>query len=440
MILLVREQHGRCSFLFVWRAVLLPAFTIVFTVFTSNSLALEVDTQSREASRQFYLQNFQTNEIDMDWSGDHLGCDAGATSGDYRDTIEHQINFFRAMAGVPAEITLDDEFNAKAQEAALVMSKNIRISHTPPTSWSCYTDDAAEGAGSSNLLLGTHGPNAISRYMFDPGEENYFVGHRRWILHPQTERMGTGDVPRDGLLPAANSLWVFDENVWNPRPETRDPFIAWPPAGFVPSPVVYPRWSFGFPDADFSSAEVTATLGDRELPLHVEPVLDGFSDPTIVWELDDRLGGFMPMEDDLAVTISISDVRVGGVNRDFEYDVTIFDPNVATIVDPEIDFVLDLPDAPECQGSDFNEDGVLSFDDFLLLARSFGSAEPQDGDTNCDGSVNFDDFLLFVDDFQAANRDDVSQAVPESSSTRFLLCVCFGIIGHMRRSQSRPRD
>ena len=40
------------------------------------------------------------------------------------------------------------------------------------------------------------------------------------ILYPQTQFMGTGDIPsRDGY-PASNALWVFDNNMWQPRPDT----------------------------------------------------------------------------------------------------------------------------------------------------------------------------------------------------------------------------
>ena len=108
----------------------------------------------------------------MDWSGDHRSCDPGEVSSEYQDSVEQQINFFRAMAGVPADVELIEEYNAKAQEAALLMSKNVRLSHFPPEGWSCYTEVAAEAAGSSNLLLGTHGAHAISRYMLDPGADN----------------------------------------------------------------------------------------------------------------------------------------------------------------------------------------------------------------------------------------------------------------------------
>ena len=73
-----------------------------------------------------------------------------------------------------------------------------RLSHEPDSSWACYSSTGRSYAG-SNLGLGTRvgGIAGIDGYMQDPGEPNAEVGHRRWILYPQTLEMGTGNVRRD---------------------------------------------------------------------------------------------------------------------------------------------------------------------------------------------------------------------------------------------------
>ena len=172
-----------------------------------------------------------------------------------------EFNYFRAMAGVPADITFSDESNRLAQAAAFMMSANHQIiSHTPPTNWICYSSDGAAGAGSSNLYLGVYAWNAITGYMKDPGGGNYFIGHRRWILYPQTQIMGTGDIPPVSNFSSSNALRVFDNHMWEQRPPTREEFVAWPPPGFVPYQVVFPRWSFSFAQADFSQAWVSMRI------------------------------------------------------------------------------------------------------------------------------------------------------------------------------------
>ena len=96
-------------------------------------------------------------------------------------------------------------------------------------------------------------------YMIDPYSNNTAAGHRRWILYPQTQTMGTGDVPQSGDFLPANSTWVFDSKYGTARPAVRDSFVAWPTKGYVPYTVIPARWSFGYPNANFSNASVSVT-------------------------------------------------------------------------------------------------------------------------------------------------------------------------------------
>lgn len=152
--------------------------------------------------------------------------------------------------------------------------------------------------------------------------------------------MGTGDIPdRDGR--AAQALWVFDATSWGPRPVTREEYVAWPPPGFVPYQVVYPRWSFSYPRADFASATVIMTQGDAGVPLILEPVQDGPGDNTLAW-IPSGMQNADPWpkpSSDTTYTVTISDVIISGIPRSFIYDVTVFDP--ATIP-PNPDPALEL--------------------------------------------------------------------------------------------------
>lgn len=72
-----------------------------------------------------------------------------------------------------------------------------RLSHEPDSNWAGYSSTGRGFAG-SNLGLGhtVGGLGGIDGFMQDPGEQNTEVGHRRWILYPQTRQMGTGNVRR----------------------------------------------------------------------------------------------------------------------------------------------------------------------------------------------------------------------------------------------------
>ncbi len=143
---------------------------------------LTVDTAYKYASILFYERfGGDLTGTPMAWTGDHDSCNAGTTSQQFRDNIFQRINFYRAYAGVPAIVEEVTDYTAKAQEAALMMSRNNALSHTPPVSWECYTADGYEAAGKSDLYLGVSGINAINGYIRDPGANNMQVGHRNWI-------------------------------------------------------------------------------------------------------------------------------------------------------------------------------------------------------------------------------------------------------------------
>lgn len=292
---------------------------------------LSVNPQNREASRQFYLTVYLgSGSQAINWTGNRATCNAGDTALDFKEAVAQRINYFRAMAGVPAGIVLATTYNQKDQKTALMMSVNGALNHNPPPSWTCYTAEGAEGAQNSNLALGAYGWDAISLYIKDPGASNSAVGHRRWLLYPQTQEMGTGDIPETGGW-AANAVWVFDAHIWDPRPSTREEFVAWPPPGYVPYQVVYPRWSFAYPEADFSQATVTMTENQQPITVTLAPIVTGYGENTLVWipkGLADNASWPQPSAD-TRYRVNITNVRIGGNYRNFSYEVIVFDPATA---------------------------------------------------------------------------------------------------------------
>jgi uncharacterized protein YkwD len=305
----------------------LPPTNYVFLPILNRSPKLVpwIDPSDRQESLDYFNQIYRASEgVAIEWTGNHASCDAGETATTFREAIKLRINYFRAMAGVPGNVQLSNEYNSKAQQSALMMSVNGQLSHSPPTSWLCYTDEGAEAAGSSNLYLGIYGSTAITGFIKDSGGGNYAVGHRRWILYPQTEWMGTGDIPSMGSYWSSNALWVFDDNIWGPRPQTREEYVAWPPPGYIPYQVVFPRWSFAIDDADFSGAKVEMSSGGQGIPVAVQPVVIGYGENTLVWEPDLSFGE--PPPTDTGFSVIVSGVKIGGVPHDFAYQVILFDP------------------------------------------------------------------------------------------------------------------
>jgi hypothetical protein len=312
--------------------------------------SLAVNPASREEARNFINLIYQASEgVAMGWTGNIVTGEPGTTTQPFRDAVALRINFFRAMAGVPADITLSDEYSRKDQQAALMMSANNFLSHAPPTNWVFYTAEGAEAAGKSNLALGSAGADAITGYIRDQSDNNSKVGHRRWLLYPQTKIMGSGDVPGGPVLFAANATWVVDSNYGHARPDTREEFVSWPPPGFVPYPITFARWSFSYPGADFQSALVSMTNNSVNVDLRKEDVGDGYGENTVVWVpafLDSNAMTPHPRPaTDTVYHVTVQNVLIGGNQRTFNYDVTVFDPAV-----PGADYKPPLVSGPDIAG------------------------------------------------------------------------------------------
>lgn len=278
---------------------------------------------TREASQQLWDQLYQaTNDGAIGWTGGSIRtCTPGSTSLQFQQGVLNRINYFRAMAGVGDDITFDSTYNTKAQAAALMMSANQALSHSPPADWDCFSSDGHEGAGHSNLYLRVLGAAAVTGYMLDPGASNAPVGHRRWVLFPQTQQMGTGDIPASNSRWGSNALWVVDSHIWDPRPATREEYVAWPPPGYVPDELVFPRWSFSYPGANFAHATVTMTKNGSPATLVQHRPHDGYGENTLVWEPRGT-----PHPNDV-YQVSVSQVLIDGNPRTFSYQVTAFSPD-----------------------------------------------------------------------------------------------------------------
>jgi uncharacterized protein YkwD len=299
-----------------------------------NTAGFEIDTSQREQSRNAYNSLFSASmSVASEWDGNVSSCDPGSTSNAYKQAVLTRINYFRAMAGVPATISLNAAFNNKAQQAALMMAGQNDLSHHPDTSWSCYTTGGAEAASLSNLSLGNSGYDAVFSQMRDDGSNNAPVGHRRWLLYPQTQEMGTGDIPTNNTSNSANDVWVIDSHYNDARPVTRESFVSWPPAGYTPASLAFNRWSFSWPDADFSSATVQMTRldnGQSETLVIEYPISGsgaGAGEPTIVW----APGNIDPstITNDTSWEITINNFVVDNQSLTQNYQVTLFDPTKA---------------------------------------------------------------------------------------------------------------
>ncbi len=303
----------------------------------SRSDMVGIDTWDRSAVHDAYTTEFGRTEPDWDYTGDVDGCIAGTTGQPFRDSVFQRLNWYRQMAGL-GTVQEDPASSAGAQHTALMMLAEGRLSHEPGSGWACYNDTGRRYA-EANLGIGTAGLAGIDGYMQDPGGQNTEVGHRRWILYPQTMEMGTGNARRGR---EANALWPRDDNTFASRPRVREPrgFVAWPPSGHVPPETVWGRWSLSLGGADFSGASVTMSDGDGPVATEVihrsaapRPNSRSAPEQAIVWAVAGDTNSDLlraPSGPDHCYTVNITGVRIAGAApQPYEYTTCVLgEPSV----------------------------------------------------------------------------------------------------------------
>ena len=293
-----------------------------------------VNPYSREQVRSFYNAVYRSSDgIPMQTTADVSNCIPGTNSTAYKEAVLRRINWFRAMAGLPASVTFNSTFCAKDQESAVIMSANNALSHNPPNYWLCYTGNGDNASSNSNIAIGNSGADAITAYIWDFGANNFKVGHRRWLLYPQTQVMGTGDVPAANGYNSANATWVFDGNYGGPRPATRTPYVAWPPAGYLPYQLAYPQWSFALTNANLSAASVTMKSNGVTVAVSLQQYGTNIGENTIVWvpmglDFTSSSTVFPFGGTDTVYTITVTNIQYSSITTGFTYTVTLFDPAV----------------------------------------------------------------------------------------------------------------
>jgi len=302
---------------------MLKLFVTSLIVFISFQKGISQIDNRAEALNDYYENyipsSFKSNELG--WTGNVDNCVAGTISTIVQNKLLQRINYFRRMIGVEDQIIFDPLLNNKCQQAALIMEANDDLSHNPPSTWLCYNQVGYEAAGKSNLGLSSIDfYNPIDGYIEDPGESNYFVGHRRFIFHSKAKIFGVGQTTN------TNALWVHQLSS-NPVNSIYNKFIAYPPAGYIPNSLVFDRWSFGIPDANFSGASVT--VNNTPVPIH--SIEEGYADNTIVWEPSaiNRSNS-----EDVFYNVQIRDVVLAdGSSKNYDYTIIIFDPIIVGDVD-----------------------------------------------------------------------------------------------------------
>ncbi|MCP5535152.1 MAG: hypothetical protein H7A51_02835 [Akkermansiaceae bacterium] len=343
-------------------SVLLAALTSYAHAWTpgagneSDTSGFTVNTQSRNDVISFWNCVYQKSEEYLGRSNDITGvststCNPGTTSTALRNDILRRLNYYRAMAGLPSDISFtttstvylggDTPAAAKppasttklaaAQAAALMRLANASTTenpHNPPTSWTCDDSVARNGAYWSNLARNLYGPGAVDSYISEDiggisNNPNDNIGHRRTLFRLDLQEIASGDTKEGSST--ANALYVFG-NFISPTPA--GVFTSWPNAGYIPYQITPDRWSLTHPDADFSSATITMKDGDNNT-VSVTPIGyagTGLPVSSCVW-IPDTSQIPSSATDDATFTVTISGITGPGVASSYTFTTTVIDPD-----------------------------------------------------------------------------------------------------------------
>lgn len=339
---------------------------------------------------------------------------AGKLKNQYLEEALNCVNFMRYLVGLPADITLNEEYNNYAQHGAVILASLKGLTHFPEKPADMPEDFyelAYIGTSRANIAFGYPSiMDSIIGYMHDSiGESNInTVGHRRWILNPGMQQIGFGQC---GIF---HSTYTFDISR---RPAIHFDFISWPARNYMP---------LEFFDEDTPwSVNLGGDYGLSSLD-DIEVTLTRRSDNK-VWVFNnsrdntEKYGLFNVNDENYGMRkcIIFRPKDVGGYNKNDVFDVSIkgikeyiepeiIDGKLYTSIPAEINYTVEffsLLDAIDEKEEDYiygdlNDDGEINSMDLAVMSRHILEikeiSDIKAADLNGDGRIDTVDYQLLM--------------------------------------------
>lgn len=212
------------------------------------------------------------------WAAGADRCDLGALPEPTRQASIGWVNYYRGMAGL-GPVTEDRSDRAPAQACAVLLERNGQLSHTPPAAWACATLMGRDAAARSNLSGNPGFPmspwHSVRNWIDEARDLSNTLGHRRWLLSPELRSIAYGQTGSFACM----TLGIGARDPRAPQ------WVAWPPAGWVPSAVMSATWSFSRPGASAAGTQVQVWRDGVALAVGMTVRRAGYGDDTISWEV-----------------------------------------------------------------------------------------------------------------------------------------------------------
>jgi uncharacterized protein YkwD len=266
------------------------------------------------------------------------GCQEGTLKDYEKQQILNYVNFIRSIHNLqPVQYDLGGD--EAAQKSALIQTANATLSHTPPTSASCYSQIGYYGSEKSNLFLyqmsqgsDVESKQSITGWMLDNNSANAVdrCGHRRAIINPFVTAISFGRVEGKANVGTqwciGMALKYMDNVNGNIQGRPID-FVAYPYQAY-PIELVDKSWYLSFSpfydmtswsrnnNVDYSGSQITITTEGGQ-PMNVHSLVwddEGWGavHNNIRWKVDN-------MQNEVKYLVSIKNINVNGTKKDYEY-------------------------------------------------------------------------------------------------------------------------
>ena len=127
-------------------------------------------------------------------------CTSGIPSDSEKKKVLDRINYIRSIHKL-SPVVYDEKDDEIAAECALVITANEQLSHTPDSSWECWSQVAYDGCSSSNIhiemasydISSTNSADIVDGFMTEEYQaEPKNLGHRRWLIDPWLTHIAFG--------------------------------------------------------------------------------------------------------------------------------------------------------------------------------------------------------------------------------------------------------
>jgi len=219
------------------------------------------------------------------WAPGTSMCEPGTLPPATRAAAVRLTNTYRWLAGL-APLRDDTTQTAAAQACAVLVERNGQLNHTPPMTWTCWSQLGYQGTSSSNIT-GLRGfrmtvPTAINGWIDDSRDLSNTLGHRRWMLFPPLSAVGYGQSAGYACLHILGATG-------NLRARS---YVAWPNAGATPMGAMTRIWSLSSPSLGVGAGtRVEVTRDGAPLAVTAQVRAGNYGDATVSWNMPDITPG-----------------------------------------------------------------------------------------------------------------------------------------------------